>query len=118
MRRVMVDQNDAAVGKPRAELEVQSGFRTGGERANDGDRFHLFRLGASHRQAGRDGRLGQRSDTVLPRNFYLFDGGDKLAVFDDCRRGVAEDAANSQNDHKKLSAISCQLSVKPTPADS
>src|SRR3954451_21237630 len=54
VRQVVLQDDDAAVGKLRAQLEVKVRFRDG---TNDGDGVHLFGLRAGELQAGGYGML-------------------------------------------------------------
>ena len=99
MRRVMIHQDDAAVGEPRAELQMQARLGPCRKGRTMATAIHVFRLRAGHGKTGRDRRIRQVAYTVLPRHFHLFNGGDKLAILHDGSRGVAEDSPNSQNNH-------------------
>ena len=73
--------------------------------------------GARQFQARGDGMLGQLAVAAPVRaaahELGFFDGGHQLAVFEDGAGGVAQDAADSENDHFGLCALRRFLDLGP-----
>ena len=100
VREVVLHDHDAAVGKLRAQFQVQIGLRNG---ADDGDGVHLFGLGAGEMKAGGDGVLRHLVEAApvgaAADEFRFFHGGDQLAVLEYRGGGIAQHAADSEDDH-------------------
>ncbi len=99
MSGVVVHEHDAAVGELRPHRKVLGAFRSGSDRAYDGDRIHLLVRGAGQLQAHGNGLFRQLSRMELPRQFALFRRADQDAVLQDGRRRFVQNSADAENDH-------------------
>ena len=96
MRQVVLHDDDAAVGKLGAQLQVKVRIGNG---TDHGDGVHLLGLGAGQLQAGGDGVLRHFVEAApvgaAPDEFRFFDGGNQFAVLEYRGGGIAQQAADS-----------------------
>jgi hypothetical protein len=105
VRHVVSQHDDAAGRKAGAQLQVEVGAGNG---TNHGHDVHLLGLDARQVQAGFDGPRGEAAIAVpmgaAADELRFLDGGGDFAVLQDGGGGVAQDAADSENDHVSPSA--------------
>ena len=100
VRQVVLHHDDAAVGKLRAQFQVKVRIRNG---AHDGYGVDLLGLGVGEMQARGDGVLRHFVEAApvgaAADELRFFDGGDELAVLEYRGGRIAQQAADSEDDH-------------------
>ena len=118
MRAVMLHQHNAALRELRAQLQQEVGF---GDGPHDGDRVHLLGPRARQFQASGDGlfrrTVGAAPMSAPPDQLGFLHGGDQFAVLQNGAGGVAQNAADSENDHTKPTETPIQTIEPPMNAD-
>jgi len=116
---VVLDDGDAAVGELGADLEVE--VVGGGDRTDYGDGVHVAGPGAGEVEAPGDGVCGKLAGGLpvgaVARELGLFDSGYEVVIFEDGRGGIAEQAADPEDDHLGFEprfSIFAQVSFRAT----
>ena len=96
VRQVMLQDDDAAVGKLGAQLQVKVRFGNG---TDHGHGVHLLGLRPGQLQTGGDGMLRHFVEAApvgaAPDQLRFFDGGSQFAVLEYRGGGIAQQAADS-----------------------
>ena len=107
---MMIHQHDAAVRELRAKREMQRVLGPGRERPRDGDTVHLVRGHVGEAEARSDRLLRQLTGPCPPGDFFLLYGAGQFAILQHCGCGIAQDAADSQDDHARVVPF-CAFSI-------
>ena len=114
---MMLHHHDAAIGKSRAQLQVQGSFRPEGQRAHEHHGIHVLRRHACQGQTRGHGLFGQFRGSVrarlqsLPAQLRFFDGRRQTTIAQDGASRVAQNAADPKNDHFAFGPPCCAFSI-------
>ncbi len=109
---VMIHQRHPARRKARAQLQMHVFFGSGGHRPRHRDAVDRVGFHFRQREAGGNRFFGKvlAFAARTPRDFGFLNRCDQLAVLQNGAGGVAQDAADSQNDH---ALPCCAFSILP-----
>jgi hypothetical protein len=97
MRMMMFNDNDFAIGEPRAQFELHCGFRTGRKGSRQRYAPNLIGADAADCQRHPKGFVRKRSWPVLPRYLCLLYRRSNSPIRDYAAGCIAEQPADSKN---------------------
>lgn len=93
VRMMVLDDDDFAFGKARAQLQVGGTFESGRERPRHRDTVNVIDGAAGDLHCNGERFFGECSRPVLARDFGLLDGRGNVAIRQYTAGGIAQQAA-------------------------